>query len=61
MSIALTVKVRELEQKVEALEAKVSDLVMREEARTAIVQDLIAKVEAIENRPRVGRPPKDSP
>jgi uncharacterized protein YceH (UPF0502 family) len=47
MSIAQAQKQRELEQRVSELEQ--------------VVKELSKRVEAIENKPRPGRPPKETP
>lgn len=54
MSIAQAQKQRELEQRLNELAEVVSSLALS-------LIELTERVEAIENRPRPGRPPKDSP
>jgi uncharacterized coiled-coil protein SlyX len=54
MSIAQAQKIRELELHVAEMTATLFNL-------AALVNKLTERVEAIENRPRPGRPPKDSP
>ena len=60
MSIAQATKIKEMDAQLTELSAKVSEMVMQREQEITMVRDLIAKVEALENRPRVGRPPKDA-
>lgn len=54
MSIAQAQKQREMEQRVTELSETLASLVV-------LVNKLNERVEALENRPRPGRPPKDSP
>ena len=61
MSIAQAQKQRELEQRLIGLENKMAELKDELPLVLMLVKDLCNRVEAIENRPRPGRPPKDSP
>ena len=54
MSIAQAQKQRELEK-------QLSTLIEQLAALSAAVKDVVERVEAIENKPRPGRPPKDQP
>lgn len=61
MSIAQAQKQRELDGRLSEVEAAVIELQKSVAALLVSVQELAARLEAIENRPRPGRPPKDSP
>ena len=61
MSIAQAQKQRELDGRLSEVEASVIELQKSVNALLVSAQELAARLEAIENRPRPGRPPKDSP
>lgn len=54
MSIAQAQKQRELERQLAEMSRELVDLAM-------LTKELADRVEALENKPRPGRPPKDSP
>jgi len=54
MSIAQAQKQREMDQRLTELSDSLASLAL-------LVKELTERVEAIENKPRPGRPPKDSP
>lgn len=54
MSIAQAQKQREMERQLSEMTAALLNLAV-------LVNELTDRVEAIENKPRPGRPPKDSP
>lgn len=54
MSIADTMKMRELEQRIVVLEA-----LLKSNGLQADIESLKSRVEALESRPRPGRPPKE--
>jgi hypothetical protein len=61
MSIAQAQKQREMDSRLSEVEAAVIDIHKSVKALMVSAQELSARLEAIENKPRPGRPPKDSP
>jgi len=61
MSIAQAHKIVELDSRVAELERTIADLVLQRQKDAEIVSKLTLRVESMEQRPRVGRPPKDAP
>ena len=61
MSIAQAQKQRELDNRLTELEAAVIDIQKSVYTLLESAQELAARLEAIENKPRPGRPPKDTP
>lgn len=60
MSIALNARIKELERRVAALEARPKVEVRADVNVAHTVEELIARLEAVENRPRPGRPRKEA-
>lgn len=61
MSIAQAQKQRELNNRLAEVEAAVIDIHKSVKTLLESAQELAARLEAIENKPRPGRPPKDQP